>query len=211
MNDMTGDGHIMVRQAVEKLGLDVVDSQIDRWLEYLALLQKWNKTYNMTAITRFNDMLIKHLFDSLSVASFITGERIADVGTGGGLPGIPLAILYPQKSFTLIDSVGKKVRFLNHAKKALQLDNLFPIHTRVETYLPDQKFDQVISRAFSSVSDFYALTKHLLKEGGELIAMKGEMIEEDSIAKLPLSAQSVPVEVPQLEAKRHIIVLKSEA
>ncbi|WP_407920613.1 16S rRNA (guanine(527)-N(7))-methyltransferase RsmG [Facilibium subflavum] len=208
LNDMMGDRHVQIRQAVEKLGLqNVNDAQIQKWLDYLSLLQKWNKTYNMTSITAMDDMLVKHLFDSLSLAPFLPGEHIIDVGTGGGLPGVPLAILMPEKTFVLVDSVGKKIRFLNHVKKALKLDNITPLNIRIEAYKPEKPFDHVVSRAFSSLSDFYRLCQHLLTDSGTLLAMKGAKVDENELQALPVKYEVKELHVPMLEAQRHVVIM----
>lgn len=202
----------LIRQASQTLGLSVSDVQINKWIEYLFLLKKWNNTYNMTSIRAIDDMLVKHLFDSLAVAPFIVGKNIADVGTGGGLPGVPLAILMPQKTFTLIDSVGKKIRFLSHVKTTLQLDNIGPLHTRVETFKPEKCFDQIISRAFSATPKFYAFCHHLISDKGTLLAMKGaDMEEEEGLKTLPLKSEVHQLNVPALTAKRHVIILHKDS
>ena len=197
-----------VSTALETLNIKASSDQIDLWLEHLTLLQKWNKAYNMTAITAFDEMLVKHLFDSLTIAPFITGHSIIDVGTGGGFPGIPLAILMPEKRYILIDSVAKKTRFLNHVKKALQLKNVIPIHDRIQAYHPAEKFDHIVSRAFSSVQDFYNLCQHYLKKNASLLAMKGAEIEKHQLEHLPIDYQIIKLQVPLLAAKRHLIVIK---
>ena len=209
VNNMMSDRKVMICQAMQKLGVTASDHQIEQWLSHLKLLKKWNKTYNMTAITDFDEMLIKHLFDSLSIVNYINGNHIADVGTGGGLPGVLLAILMPEKTFTLIDSVGKKVRFLNHVKKSLKLTNISPINIRVENYQPQQGYDQVVSRAFSSIKDFYELCHHLLsdKPGRQLLAMKGSFDESKDLQTLPVKAQVETINVPFLQAQRHLVVM----
>lgn len=212
INNMMSDRKVMICQAMQKLGIQASDEQVEQWLSYLQLLKKWNKTYNMTAITDIDEMLIKHLFDSLSIAHYIKGNHIADVGTGGGLPGIPLAILMPEKSFTLIDSVGKKIRFLNHVKKLLKLNNVSPINIRVENYQPKQVYDQVISRAFSSTKDFYDLCAQLIKNNqqGQLLVMKGAIEQEKDLRAISGSTQVEAIEVPFLQAQRHLIIINSK-
>ncbi|NDT66002.1 16S rRNA (guanine(527)-N(7))-methyltransferase RsmG, partial [Francisella tularensis subsp. holarctica] len=131
-----------IRQALSELDILATEVQIDQWLDYLKLLEKWNKVYNMTAIKNIDEMLVKHLFDSLAVAKYIKGDSTVDVGTGGGLPGVVLAILYPQHQFTLVDSVGKKIMFLKNVKKSLSLNNINPLNTRIENL--EGNFDNII-------------------------------------------------------------------
>ncbi|QIV95374.1 16S rRNA m(7)G-527 methyltransferase [Allofrancisella inopinata] len=195
-----------IQQALIELNLSANDKQINLWIEYLKLLEKWNKVYNMTAIKNFDDMLEKHLFDSLSVAKYIKGSTTVDVGTGGGLPGAVLAILYPEHKFTLVDSVGKKIMFLRNAKKALGLANIEPINTRIEDLTGI--FDNIISRAFSDVKSFYELCKHFLTNDNQMLAMKGADCEEQSLLKLPLKVSKHEIKVPFLDAKRNLIVMR---
>ena len=205
LNNMLDDSKVKIRQAAEKFNLTIDDEQINRLIDYLSLLKKWNKTYNMTAITQWDEMLVKHVFDSMSVISFIKGKQVVDVGSGGGLPGIVLAILLPEVNFVLIDSVGKKVRFLNHVKKVLDLDNVTAVNIRVEDYKPVALFDTIISRAFSSITDFERLCRHLLAINGQMIAMKGSEIEHDALEVLPLQYEIFEIDVPLLDATRHVI------
>ena len=195
-----------IKQALQELQLTATDEQVQLWIDYLKLLEKWNKVYNMTAIKKFDDMLEKHLFDSLSVAKYIKGNTTIDVGTGGGLPGVPLAILYPEHSFTLVDSVGKKIMFLKNVKKTLKLSNIEPTNSRVEA-LEDKGFDNIISRAFSSIDTFYELCKHFITDDNQMLAMKGPDTEKDNIDKTPLKATNHEIKVPFLKATRNLVVL----
>lgn len=202
-----------LEQAFETLNLPKNDQAWAKLLDYLALLQKWNQVYNLTAIRDPHEMLVKHLFDSLAIAPLIEGERLIDVGTGGGLPGIPLAILFPERQIDLLDSNSKKTRFLIQAKAALGLENTQVIHQRVENYQPDTLYDGVISRAFASVEDMLLGTHHLLKEQGYWWAMKAQQVESE-MANLPDDAvcQSVfKIQVPQLEAERTLVKLQKQS
>ncbi len=145
------------------LGVALSDAQHGQLLAYLALLVKWNKAYNLTAVRDPDEMVSRHLLDSLSVVPFVAagGARWLDVGSGGGMPGVPLAILFPERQFTLLDSNGKKTRFLTQVKLELKLANLEVIHSRVEQLQPPQPFDGIVSRAFSSLEDFSTWTRHL--------------------------------------------------
>lgn len=146
------------------------ETQAEQLHAYLLLLATWNKTYNLSGITSFDDMLSKHIADSLSIKNYITAQTILDVGTGAGLPGIPLAVIYPHKQFYLLDSNSKKIRFLIQAVHALQLKNVTIIHSRVENCIG--QFEGIVSRAFSNLEQFIKLTEHLLSPQGCRLAMK---------------------------------------
>lgn len=145
----------------------------DALSSYLLLLDKWNAAYNLTAIRDIDSMVSKHILDSLAVMPFLNGKRILDVGTGAGLPGIPLAIANPETQFVLLDSNGKKTRFLNEVKRQLQLKNLEIVQFRADNYHPALGFDTVISRAFSSLEQMIHWTAHLIQPQGRWLAMKG--------------------------------------
>lgn len=194
------------------IALKIVDikansKQIDLWFKHLSLLQKYNKIYNLTAITDIDQMLTKHLLDSLVISKFITRNSIIDIGTGAGFPGIPLAILTPEKSYVLIDSIAKKIRFVDYVKNTLKLNNIKSINTRVENYQPVMKFDHVVSRALSSIQKFYNFGYPLLKETGSFLVMKGNKTEENKLQNLPVNHRIFKLKVPFLEAKRHLILM----
>lgn len=186
-------------------------------LQYLALLHKWNKAYNLTAIRDPQEMLIKHVFDALVVAEHIEGEHFIDVGTGAGIPGVLLAIVFPEKTFTLLDSNGKKVRFLKQVKNELYLDNIFPVHARIEEYT-QKTFDGVISRAFASLEDMYTWCEHCCKPSGKFFAMKAQAPEEEietlnkklseAEKNIYISSDIKVLNVPELDAQRHLVVLQ---
>ncbi len=183
----------------------VTADMLEQWAAYLVLLQRWNKVYNLTSVRSVEQMQIVHLYDSLSIASFVQAESIADIGSGGGLPGIPLAVLYPGSMFTLIDSNSKKTRFLRQVVIDLELSNVEVIHSRVEDY-KSVLFGQIISRAFTSLHQFVTSTSHLLKPGGEWLAMKGCYPDEELEEINSEFAYTVTsLEVPKLEAKRHLV------
>ena len=190
-----------------ELELSLTERQVDQLIQYLTLLEKWNKVYNLTAIRDPKEMLVKHLLDSLAVVPHITGERIIDVGTGGGLPGIPLAICFPEKTVDLLDSNSKKTRFLIQAKAELGLANILVIHDRVENYQPKLGYDAVISRAFASMQDMLHWTDHLLSENGAWWAMKAQQEFED-LTKLPglvTIEETIHLHIPGLGAERMLI------
>ncbi|MFB9886065.1 16S rRNA (guanine(527)-N(7))-methyltransferase RsmG [Balneatrix alpica] len=184
--------------------------QQQQLLDYLDLLIKWNQAYNLTAVRDPREMVSRHLLDSLSVHPYLQGQRLIDVGTGAGLPGIPLAILNPDKAFSLLDSNGKRTRFLTQVKMTLGLQNVEVLNTRVESWQPPQPFDTVLSRAFASMQDMVKVTSHLLKPGGLFMAMKG-LYPEQEIAALPASLQleqALALQVPGCEAERHLVIVR---
>ena len=177
---------------------------------YLALLDKWNRVYNLTAVRETERMVSHHLLDSLAIVPYVETGRVLDVGSGGGLPGIPLAIARPELQVTLIDSVAKKTAFLLQAKAELGLDNVSVVTGRVEAHQDATGFDFITSRAFSDLKEFVTLTRHLLAPGGRWLAMKG-LYPHEEIAALPdwvkVSANPV-LSIPHLDATRHLIILE---
>lgn len=202
-------------QGLAAMGIVLPAEVQARLLAFAALLQKWNRVYNLTSIRDPAQMLTHHLLDSLAVLPHVAGiERLADVGSGGGLPGIPLAIASagraPQLSITSIETVNKKASFQQQAKIELQLEHFTVLNERVENVLPDVPFDAVISRAFSELADFVGLTQHLLRPGGRFLAMKG-VYPHDEIARLPSAfrvVEAVALTVPGLGAERHLIIVE---
>ncbi len=197
-----------LRHATREMNIEVNDLQVSLLLDYLAMLFKWNKAYNLTAIRQINDMLHRHIIDSLSVVKHVHGERLIDVGTGGGLPGVVLAILYPERSIVLLDSNGKKTRFLFQVKAELGLKNIEVVNKRVEQFTPEVLFDGIISRAFSSLQQMYHWTNHLLAENGCFFAMKG-VYNQTEIDELPagLSCECIDLFVPNEEGQRHLVII----
>lgn len=203
-----------LREGIAALGLAVPPTMQSTLLAYVALLMKWNRTYNLTAIRDPSDMVTQHLLDSLSVLpalenSALAGRRWADVGSGAGLPGIPLAIVRPDLDMTLIEAVDKKSAFQRQAKIELGLSNLAVVTGRVEE-LPGGQFDAVISRAFAELADFVHLAGHLAGPQGRLYGMKG-MASDDEVSRLPSGwsvLDRVRLHVPGLDAQRHLIVLE---
>ncbi|MGI9290589.1 MAG: 16S rRNA (guanine(527)-N(7))-methyltransferase RsmG [Gammaproteobacteria bacterium] len=201
-----------LQQGIEQLGLVAGESLTEALLGLLAELLRWNKAYNLTSVRDPYEMLTRHIFDSLSVDNYIKSETVLDVGTGAGFPGIPLALLNPHSSFVLMDSNGKKIRFIEHAVRTLGLQNVLPLQARVESHPDDVAFETIVCRAYSSLKAFVTTSGHLLASGGEMVAMKGRVPEEE-LAELPEGWELCrvdPVEVPGLEGQRHIVVLKRE-
>jgi len=196
-----------LESGLSQLELKLSDEQVEKLISYLTLLQKWNKVYNLTAIRDPEEMLVKHILDSLAIVPHMEGERLIDVGTGGGLPGIPLAICFPEKQVDLLDSNSKKTRFLIQAKAELGLKNTKVIHSRVEEYQPDPLYSGVVSRAFASMEDMLHWTNHLIPNGGCWWAMKAQKDFED-LSKLPQSVsiqKVIDLKVPYLNAERMLI------
>lgn len=199
-------------QGALELGVELSAQQHEQLLAYLALLIKWNKAYNLTAVRDPNEMVSRHLLDSLSVVPFVTeaGDNLLDVGSGGGMPGIPLAILFPERQFTLLDSNGKKTRFLTQVKLELKLANLQVIHSRVEEFRPEQPFSGICSRAFSSLEDFSNWTRHLGNGDTQWLAMKG-VHPDDELQALPADfrlTSTYVLKVPGCQGQRHLLILR---
>lgn len=201
----------LVRGA-RQLGIPLDDRQQQLLLAYLALLIKWNKAYNLTAVRDPDEMVSRHLLDSLSVVPFVAegGRNWLDVGSGGGMPGVPLAIMFPELAFTLLDSNGKKTRFLTQVKLELKLANLEVVNSRVEQFQPAIAFDGITSRAFSSLEDFASWTRHLGDTETRWLAMKGVQ-PDDELQRLPadflLDACHV-LKVPGCQGQRHLLILR---
>lgn len=199
-------------RGAQTLGVALSEQQHGLLLAYLALLVKWNKAYNLTAVRDPDEMVSRHLLDSLSVVPFVAagGARWLDVGSGGGMPGVPLAILFPERQFTLLDSNGKKTRFLTQVKLELKLANLEVIHSRVEQLQPPQPFDGIVSRAFSSLEDFSSWTRHLGDGDTRWLAMKG-VHPDDELQALPVDFRledTQVLKVPGCQGQRHLLILR---
>ena len=205
----------LVRGAVE-MSVALNDEQIEKLLAYVREFEKWNKAYNLSAVRDIRQMVARHLLDSLSVVPWFTANkkftatRIIDVGTGGGLPGIPLAIMFPEKQFTLLDSNGKKTRFLFQVKTLLGLTNVTVENRRVEEFQPAQKFNAVISRAFASLQDMTDGCTHLLEADGIFLAMKGLFPQDELtlIADKISLLESSKLLVAETDGERHLLVLQ---
>ncbi|HIZ52094.1 MAG TPA: 16S rRNA (guanine(527)-N(7))-methyltransferase RsmG, partial [Candidatus Pseudomonas excrementavium] len=186
---------------------------VELLLGYLTLLNKWNKAYNLTAVRNPDEMVSRHLLDSLSVLPFVTEGRWLDVGSGGGMPGVILAIMRPDSQFTLLDSNGKKTRFLTQVQLELGLGNLQVVNSRVEAFAPEQVFDGIVSRAFSSLADFTNLTRHLSGPETQWLAMKG-LYPDSELQALEADftvTRSEELAVPGCQASRHLLILRRTA
>jgi len=190
-----------------QLGIELSERQAQQLIAVLDELDDWNQRMNLTAIRERAAQITKHLLDSLSVQPFLHGERVLDVGTGAGFPGLPLAIVNPSKQFVLLDSTAKKLKFIEHVAAALALPNVQTVHTRAESYRPAQRFDIVLSRAVGPVEQFVKWAGHLCVGGGRLLAMKGRYPEEE-LARLPSGWKLAAVHrlnVPALDEERHLV------
>jgi len=202
-----------LRRGLLALGVGLSDAQIERLERYLALLEKWNRVYNLTAIREPERMVTYHLLDSLAILPHVRGPRVLDVGSGAGLPGIPLAIASPGLAVTLLDSSHKKAAFLQQAVAGLELANATVVTARVESWQTDARYDTIVSRAFADLGEFAAAAAHLLATGGTIAAMKG-VHPHDEIERLPAGLrlrEVLKLDVPLLDAERHLVLVEPAA
>jgi 16S rRNA (guanine527-N7)-methyltransferase len=200
-------------QLISKTDLQISEEQVDQLIGYVEMLNKWNKAYNLTSVREPEVMLVKHIMDSIVVSPYLQqakeiNNNFIDVGTGPGLPGIPLAIVNPKLKFTLLDSLGKRVRFLKQVKFELGLTNIEPVQSRVEEF--SGEFAGILSRAFASITDMVEWSHHLLAKDGYFFALKGQLSKEE-IEALPEFVKvesSIQLEVPELDGERHLVLLK---
>jgi len=193
-----------------EMGLDGGEEFVGRLARFLRLLERWNEAFNLTSIRQPGDMVVRHVLDSLSVAPFLRGETVLDVGTGAGFPGIPLALLGGDRHFTLLDSGGKKIRFVRQVVSELALANVTVAQARVESFRPPARFDTVVCRALTSLARFACQCGRLVASGGVLLAMKGRYPHAE-VAELPAPWQPpavTPVTVPGLDACRHVVAME---
>lgn len=216
LNDSAHQKLQTLQRGLANLKVSLDEKQQQLLMGYLDEFSRWNKAYNLSAIRDPQQMISRHLLDSLSVVPWFhssagqAARQVIDVGTGGGLPGIPLAIAFPERQFTLLDSNGKKTRFLFHVKTVLGLDNVTVENRRVEQYQPIALFDAVISRAFASLEDMVQGCRHLLSDEGVFLAMKGIFPGDELLpVRERVSLQdSLPLTVPDTEGERHLLVLR---
>ena len=202
--------NICLRQGITDLGLEISASSQAKLICFIELIQKWNRTFNLTAIRQREEMVSHHLLDSLSIANYVSGPHILDIGSGAGLPGIPLAISLPQYQFVLLDSQGKKTRFLLQVKNELDLPNVEIVQERVEHYQPGELFNEITARAFGSVHDIISLSKHLLLPKGQWLLMRGQVMEEE-LSGIKGTAEIVPLKVPGLNKQRSLVLIRKFA
>jgi 16S rRNA (guanine527-N7)-methyltransferase len=209
---MDASSRALLEAGLADLGLSPDSGQIDRLLALLDLVLEWNTRMNLTAITEPTAMVQKHLLDSLTVQPWLRGPFVTDVGTGAGFPGLPLAIMNPGLRFTLVDSIAKKIRFVEHAIEALGLDQVDAVCSRAETLKPAQRSATVVSRALSTVPEFVRYAGHLCSQGGQMLAMKGRDPSAE-LTELPRGwrvAGVARLAVPGLSDERHLVVIERE-
>lgn len=198
---------------LDQAQIDLSEEQIERQLALVGLLDKWNKAYNLTSVRNPKDMLPRHIMDSLAVRKYLHGQRFIDVGTGPGLPGLPLAIAEPDNEFVLLDSLGKRIRFIRQVCHELKLTNVTAVQARVEDYQDEKQFDGVISRAFASLNDMLSWCEHLPAENGRFYALKG-LYPQDELEQLPEQYKIESIEqinVPGIDASRHIVIISKRS
>jgi len=198
----------ILESGITALNLTVTDAQIEQLLAFIKLIEKWNKAYNLTAIRNPEEMAQLHILDSLAIVPHIHGQRIIDIGTGAGLPGIPLAICLPDIHFTLLDSNAKKTRFVQQVALELKLKNVAVIHSRVENHQPEHGYDAALTRAFAGLPEIVKLTAHLLAKDGVLLAMKGQ-IPEAELAQIAAKKSVISVSVPGSDVERCLVRIES--
>ena len=190
-----------------EMQMTATPKQKQQLLDFVGMLAKWNKAYNLTSVRDPQQMLIRHIMDSLAASPYLVGERFIDVGTGPGLPGIPLAIMNPDKEFVLLDSLGKRIRFQKQVQFELAIGNISSVESRVEAYQPEEKFDGVLSRAFASIQDMLHWCHHLPKSTGCFYALKGQLSDEE-MASIPEGftlTDTIELRVPRLDEQRHLL------
>ena len=197
-------------KGIQRLSLTLSQQQCEQLVDYVEMMAKWNKAYNLTSVREPMEMLNKHILDSLAVVPFIQKSRYIDVGTGPGLPGIPLAIACPEAHFVCLDSLGKRVRFMKQVSHELALGNVTPIQSRVEEHQPEKFYDGVLSRAFASLNDMLTWCHHLVDTSGEFLALKGQY-PQDELTEIPEDISVVSthqLDIPFVIGERNLIVLK---
>ncbi|BBU94168.1 MULTISPECIES: 16S rRNA (guanine(527)-N(7))-methyltransferase RsmG [Providencia] len=195
-----------LNQLLVKTDIDLTEKQKQQLVDYVGLLAKWNKAYNLTSVRDPQQMLIRHIMDSIVVNGQLNGTKFIDVGTGPGLPGVPLAIVRPDSHFVLLDSLGKRIRFLKQVQHELGLTNIEPVQSRVEEYRIENGFDGVISRAFASLNDMLSWCHHLPSSEGRFYALKGVIRDDEMVLPEGFVIESITeLEVPELDEQRHLV------
>ena len=199
-----------LEDGLKTLNINVETDVQGALVEYLQLLAKWNRAYNLTAVRDPKQMVTRHILDSLSIAKYIQGDYVLDIGSGAGLPGIPLALCLPDCDFTLLDSNGKKTRFMTQAIKDLGIDNVTVAKARVEEYEPAVLYDTIVARAFSSIANLVRESVHLCKPDGQILAMKGTypVAELDEVPGADKIVEVVRLDVPGVQAERHLAIVQ---
>ena len=213
MDHQTSNIEQAISQGAQALGMDVAETAVASLAAYVGLLERWNRVYNLSAVRSPQEMVIRHILDSLSILPWVTGPKVLDVGSGAGLPGIPLAVMRPDWEFYLLDANGKRTRFIQQASADLELNNVKVLRCRIEDYQSAQGFDSILSRAFASLSAMLSVAGRLCAPSGRLLAMKGALSEQE-LAELPSGyrlARVYPLNVPGLNAQRHLVHLSPDS
>lgn len=205
----------VLNSGLEQLNLSLSQQQIDFFLSYVELLCKWGKAYNLTAIHSKREILIRHILDSLAIYPYLNGDQCLDVGTGAGLPGIPLSLVFPEKQFCLLDSNSKKIRFVRQVLIELHIRNIHLQQHRVESLIQSgaaRNYTCIVTRAFSSLKNIVEMCYSLKSSGGSIVAMKGKITDSEiaELQQLPFELNSVniePLEVPYLDEERHLVII----
>ncbi len=200
-----------LQQLLKQAGIDLTPTQLAQQVALVEQLHKWNKAYNLTSVRDPLQMLSRHIVDSLVVLPHLHGQRFIDVGTGPGLPGLPLAIARPDLQFVLLDSLGKRIRFIRQVCHLLNIKNVTAVQSRVEDYQPEQQFDGVISRAFASLNDMLSWCQHLPNANGQFYALKGQY-PSNELASLDGAYQVhdvIKLQVPEADGERHLVIIKT--
>ncbi len=204
-----GNPEELLAKGLRELGLEQALAGDDRLMEFITELMNWNRVYNLTSVRKPTEIVTRHILDSLSIIPHLRGRRVLDIGTGAGLPGIPLAVACPEREFYLLDSSSKKLRFVQQTLATLGLNNVVLEHTRVENYRPGERFDTVICRAFSDLHDLYGHAARLCTPGGRILAMKGvyPMAEIECLEDKSVIHDVLTIHVPGLDAERHLVCM----
>jgi 16S rRNA (guanine527-N7)-methyltransferase len=202
----------LLEDGIIEMGLEEQLGGDQRLMEYVTELMNWNRVYNLTSVRKPTEIITRHILDSLSILEHLHGNRILDIGTGAGLPGIPLAIACPEREFVLLDSSSKKLRFVQQTLGILGLDNVRLENFRVDEYHPDIPFDTTICRAFSDLPDYYRHASPLCNGEGRILAMKGvhPMTELECLEDVGVAAEVIPLKVPGMDAERHLVILRPQ-
>ena len=210
-NTSVVDHGALLDEGLAELGLDQRLGDDQLLMAYVTELMNWNRVYNLTSVRKPADIVTRHVLDSLTILPHLRGDRILDIGTGAGLPGIPLAIACPEREFVLLDSSSKKLRFVRQTLGILELDNVTLEDARIEEYQPEHLFDTITCRAFSDLPDFYRYSARLCAEDGRMLAMKGvyPMTEVECLQDKEIIDEIVALKVPGLDAERHLVIMQS--
>jgi 16S rRNA (guanine527-N7)-methyltransferase len=212
MSKLEEDLLSLLKNKLEQTDIEVTEQQQKKLIDFVVMMNKWNKAYNLTSVRDPQEMVLKHLLDSIVIAPYITEKTYIDVGTGPGLPGIPLAIIHPDKTFILLDSLGKRVRFMKQVAHELQINNIQPVQSRVEDYVSALSIDGVLSRAFASLKDMLHWCQHLVDSSGYFMALKGQLPQQE-IDDLPaefILKEVIKLSVPGVEGDRHLIKIQKK-